>query len=85
MKLSKADILGLNSKARRFYIESDGQALAELFGACKSLQEINDTANNLYNMFFDQSEKEKLQGLIEIADEQTTHLIYVYACALLQR
>lgn len=52
MNLQTLDIRYLNEKAQRFFETSDGRALDDLFGECQSIEEINNTANDLYDEFF---------------------------------
>lgn len=42
----------LSDKARRFFEESDGTALEDLFGNCNSYEEIEEIANDLYDVIF---------------------------------
>ena len=42
----------LSDKARRFFEESDGTALQDLFGDCNTYEEIENVANDLYNEIF---------------------------------
>lgn len=53
MKLQSIDIRVLNEKAQKFFEESDQNALIDLFGACKTTEEINKTADELYSEFFE--------------------------------
>ena len=42
----------LSEKARRFFEESDGTALEDLFGNCNSYEEIEEISNDLYDEIF---------------------------------
>ena len=42
----------LSDKARRFFEESGGTALEDLFGNCNSYEEIEEIANDLYDVIF---------------------------------
>ena len=42
----------LSDKARRFFEESDGTALEDLLGNCNSYEEIEEIANDLYDVIF---------------------------------
>ena len=54
MDIMKIDIRELEEKAQRFFEESDEGALRDFFGDCKTIEEINATANDLYDEFFDE-------------------------------
>ena len=43
----------LSDKARRFFEESDGEALEGLFGNCNTIEEIEEVANGLYSEIFE--------------------------------
>ena len=42
----------LSDKARRFFEESDEDALERLFGNCNTIEEIESIANDLYDEIF---------------------------------
>lgn len=46
----KVNINELNEKARRIFEASDQEALMDIFGKCSSIEEINELANDLYNL-----------------------------------
>lgn len=56
MKLSNIDMRTLNERAQRFFEESDQGTLNDYFGECKSIAEINETADALYGDFFKEDE-----------------------------
>ena len=42
----------LSDKARRFFEESDNGGIECLFGNCNTIEEIEETASELYDEFF---------------------------------
>lgn len=52
LDLNKLDIRDLSEKAQRFFETSDIEALQDLFGDCKTAEEIDAVANDLYDEFF---------------------------------
>ena len=52
MNLQKLDIRELNEKAQRFFEASDSNGINDIFGKCKSIDEINEIADELYDEFF---------------------------------
>ena len=55
-ELMSIDIRNLSDKAGRFFEESDQEALADLFGSCRSLAEIDKKAEAMYDEFFGEEE-----------------------------
>lgn len=51
-ELMSIDIRNLSEKAGRFFEESDQEALADLFGSCRSIEEIDKKAEAMYDEFF---------------------------------
>jgi hypothetical protein len=56
--LLKVDIRDLNDKARRIYEESDIGAIVDHFGECNSVEEMNIVGEEIYDLFFGESEDE---------------------------
>lgn len=54
MDIRNIDIRELGEKAQRFFEESDQGAREDLFGECKSIEEINNVAEDLYEEFFEE-------------------------------
>lgn len=54
MNLMNLDMRVLGEKAQRFFEESDQNGLADLFGSCKTIEEINNVADELYAEFFEE-------------------------------
>ena len=52
MNLQKLDIRELNEKAQRFFEASEINGINDIFGKCKTIDEINETADDLYDDFF---------------------------------
>lgn len=52
INLETLDIRKVNEKAQRFFEESDQGALADIFGKCESIEEINATAEDWYDEVF---------------------------------
>lgn len=46
----------LSDKARRIFEESDQEALADLFGSCQSIEEIDAAAEEMFGDIFGEEE-----------------------------
>lgn len=55
-ELQKIDIRYLNEKAQRIFEESDLGALETHFEGCKTLDDINDTAEDIYADLFEEED-----------------------------
>ena len=51
-ELMDINITELSDKARRFFEESDPIGITNIFGGCKDLADIEQTAEELYDEFF---------------------------------
>ncbi len=47
-----ANLAGLSRKAMRFFEESDPKALDDIFGDCETVEEIEETAAEMYDDIF---------------------------------
>lgn len=53
MDIMKLDLRELSDKAQRLYAESDQGGIEAIFGDCKTIEEMNAVAEDVYNEFFD--------------------------------
>lgn len=51
------DMKKANKEAERFFVESDPMGFNSTFGKCQTMEDINQTAKELYNEFFPDDEE----------------------------